>query len=601
MRDKATKLVAPAKVWRRLRAPVVLVLMALAGCFGPPTMHYDIQEYNKQVVSSEQEMLLYNIGRLNRDLPPHFMMLSSVSQTRMFSAGLSFQWIQALSALNPATTIVNKSKTISTTSSNIATGSTWQAGPFTAGTVENPTITFVPIQGQDFALRFETPLTEKFRLFLEDRDWFATDSEIESMVLLFAQSLDLSHGDSDKCPRGLYVNRGPDPQDVHPDETHYYDALSACVKEIVERPPGSELNSVLIDGHHPVPTKTSEDPKAADVVAALSANYEWNKGGKNFALTTPVRIPGWLDYDPDFNPQQPPGPDLDPVVLYRRNLKPIDLVYETPKGFTWTPDGKGGFVLLPDGYGLNHNGRPAKLGKCEAVTCSPGNTCTGKCETGRCDAGYCGPGECTPNKCEPAECYSGECDSDKTRLLYSDKIVDNVWPVTQNYFYVELRRNNNHQSQFANVYNKTAEEACFGGSKSSSEKNNIVCGYFKIGNFLQIMQRLASAACTTKDPDQVEKYCPESIFGVGPDVPSWAEASAPFTYRTRESGEQKEWAWVPAHNPQTERELVMNDPKHLDLAKRDREAFFNLYKLYQMSLVDTSKLVTGAPPITISK
>jgi hypothetical protein len=58
---------------------------------------------------------------------------------------------------------------------------------------------------------------------------------------------------------------------------------------------------------------------------------------------------------------------------------------------------------------------------------------------------------------------------------------------------------------------------------------------------------------------------------------------------------------VPAHEPQKERELVEKDPKHQDLAKRDRDAFFNLYKLYQMSLVDTSKLVTGAPAITIGK
>jgi len=42
-----------------------LALMVLTGCFGPPTMRYDIQEYNKQTIASEQKMLLFNLGRLS--------------------------------------------------------------------------------------------------------------------------------------------------------------------------------------------------------------------------------------------------------------------------------------------------------------------------------------------------------------------------------------------------------------------------------------------------------------------------------------------------------------------------------------------------------
>ena len=562
MPDQRRNIVGRAAGWRGLKGLLSLALVGLTGCFGAEAMHYDVQEYNKQIVSSEKEMLLYNIAALHEGQPPHFMMLSSVSQQRTFAGSSGFNWA------NPAT---------------------WSV-PFSATGTESPTVQFVPIQGQEFFNRFETPLRDKFSYFLEDRLWYATAAEKEAIVLLFAQSLVLSHGDDDKCKSGLYVNRGLDPQDLHPHETHYYSEFSACVNQILER---RTLNSVLIDGHHEVPTKTSEDPKAVDVVTALGAGYEWNKSGDKFALTTPVKIPAWLDYDPDTNPAEPPEPDLKPIIPYppKPSLTPTDLVYGTPKGYTWTKDGKGDFVLVPDGYGLDKaTGELAKLGKCELAACKPGITCqSGKCETGICKAGNCEPGKCEADRCEPAECHSGNCESDKTKLLYSDKIVNALWPVPQDYFYVELRQNDD--PQHLPVYNKTAEDECFNDRKSATP-NNLICGYFKIGNLLQIMQRLArpDRVCRFQDQKLIDARCTQSIFGIADKlwkVPSWAENSAPYKGLTgRLTGP---YVYVPAHNPAWDS----------DRAKRDSETFFNLYKIYQMSLVDTSKLVTGAPAITI--
>src|SRR5208283_2045098 len=336
MPDQSRKIVRQAAGWRGLKGLLSLALVALTGCFGPPTMHYDIQEYNKQVVSSEQEMLLYNIGRLNRKQPPHFMMLSSVSQSRTFSAGTSFQWMS-----NP---------------------SIWTVGPFTAGGNENPTITFVPIQGQDFAQRFESPLTDKFTLFMEDREWYATAAEKEAIVLLFAQSLLLLHGDDDKCQEGktgFYVNRPPDPQDQYPAETKHYSELSACVNEIVESAPYYDQ----IDGSYPVPTKASEDPKAADLVTALGAGYEWTKAGDEFTLATPVRIPAWFDFDPkSVEPHAPKKPASSAPVFWVEG-KPTwqRQQYTLPKGYKWKVykvnknDKRGAkqvYALVPDGYDL---------------------------------------------------------------------------------------------------------------------------------------------------------------------------------------------------------------------------------------------------------
>jgi hypothetical protein len=577
-------------------------------------MKYDIEAYNRASVASETAMLLYNIGELSKHQPPHFMMLASVSQSRSFSGNAGFQWSQVFNTLSPITTIISKTIGVTTTTttvsnSHVVEGGNWQAGPFTAASTENPTITFVPIQGQEFANRFESPLRDKLTLLLEDGRWYNTPADATALMVLTAQSLYLKHGaddDSDSCrhpdrkedPKdstAWYVNRRreswPSPEALHfgrgPEALHYryipdyfHDDFAACIFEIVNV---RRLHFVSIDGHHPVPTKASADPLAADVVSALGANYEWTSKGKDFELTTPIRIPAWLDYAPDFHAQKAPRPDLAPLMLHKRDLKPIDLVYGTPKDYTWTKDPQGGFALVPNGYGLNKVGQLAELGTCEVGACKPGTTCeSGKCETGECEAGQCEPGECELNRCEPAECYSGKCNSDKTRLLYSDKIIDYVSPVWPDYFYVELRRNDpdpHHHNTV--IYNNDAEQACF-GSREKKPRSNLVCGFLKIGNLLQIMQRLADMAC--KGSDLASGHCERgAIFAIGRNVSAWAD-------RSMQIG-PSEYIWEPAHNPQTNRPL----------AELDRTMFSDLYELYQMSLVDTSRLVTGAPPITISK
>ena len=557
------KLVGQSTGWRRLKASIGLVLAALAGCFGPPTMHYDVQEYNKQVVSSEQQMLLYNIGRLNQNQPPHFMMVSSVSQTRTFSGGTSFQWMT-----NP---------------------SIWTVGPFTAGGVENPTITFVPIQGQDFAQRFESPLTDKFTLFLEDRAWYSESTEPADIVMLFAQSLNLYHGDSKQCPAGLYVNRH-----LHQDEvdssgnqqsivassqvgqqamkdlyisnqavqgSRDSESLFKCVKEITR----TTTDSVLIDASHLIPTKQSEDPKAADLVTALQAGYKWTKAGDKFVLANAVKIPAWFDYTPEFaTPSEPKKPESSAPIFWVQKKPPWQgLQYTLPKGYTWktykvnqnaAAAAEQLYALIPDGYDLERypNG-----------------------ELKRDKNGY------------PvlAEVKAEGPSSEALRFSYGDEIANDLWPVPQNYFYVELRENT---PEAPIVTDAIAERACFPHPDKSVPVNNVVCGYFKIGNLLQIMQRLADMACKYPYPEKkpVPADCSQSIFGMGDSVPSWADTSAPYQHRLTGP-----YVWVPAHNPILQPEL----------ADRDRKTFFNLYKLYQLSLVDTSKLVTGAPPVTISK
>jgi hypothetical protein len=671
-------------------------------------MHYDIQEYNKQIVSSEQQMLLYNVGRLNRELPPHFMMLSSVSQTRMFSGSLSFQWTQMLNALMPSTTIINATKmtTRTTTAANVAEGGAWEAGPFAAGTIENPTITFVPIQGQDFYNRFESPLTNQFSLFVEDLSDFAPREQLAELVNLFAESLDLTHGDSGACKRGRYFNRPQVPQDLkfpNPDPYYYSSDFSPCVKEITNTP---ILDRELIDGHHKIPTKTSEDPKALDVVTALGAGYEWAKFDDKFALTNPVKIHAWFDYVPNFveAPGSKPKPNEPLPPIWSQDEPPDgkELVYFSPKGYQWKvykvnknksygkSDRK--YALVPDGYDLvrDENGVlrtdqqgefiPRKLAThlasgtrtvnhlasgtrtkddpvitrtdgilAEDVGCGiagsgiPPNTTIVAVDpvkktatmsdqairnssddmtvgdvaqsssvitrtdgilaedVGSGIAGMGIPSGTTIVAVDPIKKTATisnrarRCSTESMSVgdlgqfsyadfSYADDVVQDLWPAPYDDVYVELRKNGTDNAGRA-VDDAAAKRLCF-SKPDNLDQTDLVCGYFKIGNLLGIMQRLAVMACRYDDPKEIEKNCEQSTFGIGPLVPLWADTSASFTY-----ADGSESVWVPAHDPNT-------DP---DLAERDRRMFFLLYKLYQMSLVDTTKLVTGAPPITISK
>jgi hypothetical protein len=568
------KIAKQLKGWRVLRALISLVVVAFTGCFGPPTMHYDIQEYNKEALSSEEKMLLFNIGRLSQELPPHFMMLSEVAQTRAFSAAAAFQWSQVWNSL-----FLFQKKAGNATKGTDA----YAVGPLIAATSESPTFKFVPIQGNEFGQRFESSLTEQLSLFLEDQRWYATREEREALILLFAQSLNLLHGDEahGKCGHGLYYNRPLTAKDPINNSTHPprfgSSELFTCVDQILKSTPKFER----IEGRHMFPTTTSEPPKAVDTVSALSAGYRWTTNGKAYVLANPVRIPAYVDYIPWYPPPKPADQQSSdshlPLwwILKGDSNKPDPTKADfskLPKNYQWKSVTTDTYALLPDGYYLANDGNGGyKLTRLQDL--SP------------------------PNE-EP--------------LSYSDQIVRDVWPVFQDYFYIELR--NPHLAEFPKEQkagNEEAELVCFTQpdnpnydpnykEKYYDRSNSVICGYLKVGNFLQIMQRLAKTACRGESASDA---CGESIFGIGSkeDIPSWADRAAPYTYRAETGNEATNWVWVPAHDPKREHALSQAYPTHRDLAERDRKAFFTLYKLYQMSLVDTSKLVSGSTPITISK
>ena len=117
----------------------------LMGCLSPLAMHEAVLEYDRTVSQVDAELLLLNIARSRHFHPNHFTALSSVAATFEF---------QTSAGVGPAA---------SNTSSIVA--------PVVGATAaERPTMTIVPVQGEEFTTRILTPFDATKVAFLFQQD-----------------------------------------------------------------------------------------------------------------------------------------------------------------------------------------------------------------------------------------------------------------------------------------------------------------------------------------------------------------------------------------------------------------------------------------------
>lgn len=121
-----------------MRLMVVVLLSSLiltAGCLSPPALHRAVLAYDDTVQRVGSEQLLLNILRARHYQPIHFTKVSSVAAT--------FDFRMTLGIMPPE---------------GDARG---LIGPvFNATVAENPTVTIIPIDGEEFTTRLLTPLDE---------------------------------------------------------------------------------------------------------------------------------------------------------------------------------------------------------------------------------------------------------------------------------------------------------------------------------------------------------------------------------------------------------------------------------------------------------
>jgi hypothetical protein len=116
---------------RRLAVAGLSAALVLSGCLGPVSLHEAVLGYDRTVSQLGRELLLVNIGRLRHGLPVHFTLATSIAAT--------FDYQTNAAILGPFTDV------------GLAVG---------VSAAENPTLTIVPIQGQQFTARILTPLED---------------------------------------------------------------------------------------------------------------------------------------------------------------------------------------------------------------------------------------------------------------------------------------------------------------------------------------------------------------------------------------------------------------------------------------------------------
>lgn len=122
--------------------------MGLTGCLSPIAMHRAVMEYDHTVSRVEAELLLLNIARAHHHLPFHFTGITNVAATFNFRSdgGIGTQFFS---------------------SSNEANLYAFNLG---ASIAENPTVTIVPIQGEEFTKRILAQMDETKFWFLYRQD-----------------------------------------------------------------------------------------------------------------------------------------------------------------------------------------------------------------------------------------------------------------------------------------------------------------------------------------------------------------------------------------------------------------------------------------------
>ncbi|WP_455377199.1 hypothetical protein [Petrachloros mirabilis] len=127
------------------RLIIVFSTLLLVGCLSPIAMHRAVIEYDRTVSYVEADLLLLNIARARHHRPVHFTAVSSVAATFDFRTNAGIR-----GGIGPAPEAAERAINLE----------------YSASVAENPTITIVPITGEEFTKRVLRPLDEDKLEFL---------------------------------------------------------------------------------------------------------------------------------------------------------------------------------------------------------------------------------------------------------------------------------------------------------------------------------------------------------------------------------------------------------------------------------------------------
>jgi len=226
-------------------------------------MHRAVIEYDRTVSYVEADLLLLNIARARHHRPVHFTAVSSVAATFDFrtNAGIS-------GGLGPAPEAAERALNLQ----------------YSASVAENPTITIVPITGEEFTKRVLRPLDEDKFEFLVRQGY-----DINMVLRLMARGIAI---ESDEGPRLLFNQ---------PLQGEGYVEFRRRLLHLASLDEQRKLHVGPVMFEESQTVRTSRPPNPDEVVAALEKGFRWEGDSEGKVHTVRRKAVGRLliaNYDP---------------------------------------------------------------------------------------------------------------------------------------------------------------------------------------------------------------------------------------------------------------------------------------------------------------
>ncbi|MBA5867743.1 MAG: hypothetical protein GDA67_13710 [Nitrospira sp. CR1.3] len=239
------------------------VLCLLTGCLSPIAMHRAVIEYDRTVSYVEADLLLLNIARARHHRPVHFTAVSSVAATFDFrtNAGIS-------GGLGPAPEAAERALNLQ----------------YSATVAENPTITIVPITGEEFTKRVLRPLDEDKFEFLVRQGY-----DINMVLRLMARGIAV---EADEGPRLLFNQ---------PSQGEGYVEFRRRLLHLASLDEQRKLHVGPVMFEESQTVRTSRPPNPDEVVTALEKGFRWEGDIEGKVHTVRRKAVGRLliaNYDP---------------------------------------------------------------------------------------------------------------------------------------------------------------------------------------------------------------------------------------------------------------------------------------------------------------
>ncbi len=218
---------------------IPLGFLMLAGCLSPIALHRAVLEYDRTVSQVEAELLLLNIARARHHRPVHFTAVSSVAATFDFRTNVGIR-----GGFGPSTDPSERPLTLE----------------YGASVAENPTVTIIPISGEEFTKRILRPLEESHFDFLAHQGF-----DINMILRLMARGMVLEDGDKS---RTVLFNA--------PARREEFVAFRQRLLHLASLQQARTLYIEPLTYEEPFPVALDRALTPAEVVAALDKGYRWS-------------------------------------------------------------------------------------------------------------------------------------------------------------------------------------------------------------------------------------------------------------------------------------------------------------------------------------